>query len=137
MVERTKMLTTRQIGDKGFNILMYGFLGIFLVLTIYPIYFIVIASISDPTFVSNGEVFLFPKGVSFDGFKRVFEDSSILVGYRNTIFYTVAGTLYKMLVTIPAAYALSRKDFLPRRPLMFLFVFTMYFNGGIVPTYLL
>ena len=87
--------------------------------------------------VANGQVFLFPKEIQFGGFKRVFENDLLLSGYRNTILYTSLGTVFNMILTIPAAYALSRKDFLPRRILMFLFVFTMYFSGGLVPTYLL
>jgi putative aldouronate transport system permease protein len=116
---------------------MYGSIVVSIVAILYPLYFIIIASVSNPFMVANGQVFFFPKGITFGGYFRIFQDNSILVGYRNTLFYTIAGTLFKMLVTIPAAYALSRKDFLPRRPLMFIFVFTMYFNGGLIPTYLL
>jgi putative aldouronate transport system permease protein len=131
------MLQQRRFFDLGFNVLLYGSIAVSMALIIYPLYFIVIASISNPFMVANGEVFFLPKDITFGGFQRIFQDNSILIGYRNTLFYTVAGTLFKMLVTIPAAYALSRKDFMPRRPLMFIFVFTMYFNGGMIPTYLL
>ena len=116
---------------------MYGCIGISILLILYPLYFILIASISDQNLVANGRVFLIPKGIQYGGFKRGFENDLLLSGYRNTILYTALGTVVNMVLTIPAAYALSRKDFLPRRVLMFLFVFTMYFSGGLVPTYLL
>ena len=127
----------KSIGEKAFDVLMYGCIGISILLILYPLYFILIASISDQNLVANGRVFLIPKGIQFGGFKRVFENDLLLSGYRNTILYTALGTVVNMVLTIPAAYALSRKDFLPRRVLMFLFVFTMYFSGGLVPTYLL
>lgn len=127
----------KSIGEKAFDVLMYGCIGISILLILYPLYFILIASISDQNLVANGRVFLIPKGIQFGGFKRVFENDLLLSGYRNTILYTALGTVANMVLTIPAAYALSRKDFLPRRVLMFLFVFTMYFSGGLVPTYLL
>lgn len=127
----------KSIGEKAFDVLMYGCIGISILLILYPLYFILIASISDQNLVANGRVFLIPKGIQFGGFKRFFENDLLLSGYRNTILYTALGTVVNMVLTIPAAYALSRKDFLPRRVLMFLFVFTMYFSGGLVPTYLL
>lgn len=127
----------KSIGEKAFDVLMYGCIGISILLILYPLYFILIASISDQNLVANGRVFLIPKGIQFGGFKRVFENDLLLSGYRNTILYTALGTVVNMVLTIPASYALSRKDFLPRRVLMFLFVFTMYFSGGLVPTYLL
>lgn len=127
----------KSIGEKAFDVLMYGCIGISILLILYPLYFILIASISDQNLVANGRVFLIPKGIQYGGFKRVFENDLLLSSYRNTILYTALGTVVNMVLTIPAAYALSRKDFLPRRVLMFLFVFTMYFSGGLVPTYLL
>lgn len=127
----------KSIGEKAFDVLMYGCIGISILLILYPLYFILIASISDQNLVANGRVFLIPKGIQYGGFKKVFENDLLLSGYRNTILYTALGTVVNMVLTIPAAYALSRKDFLPRRVLMFLFVFTMYFSGGLVPTYLL
>ncbi|MCM1543633.1 MAG: carbohydrate ABC transporter permease [Blautia sp.] len=127
----------KNTGERIFDVVMYGCMGAGLIMILYPLYFIVIASVSDQNLVANGQVFLIPKGIQFGGFKRVFENDLLLSGYRNTILYTFLGTAFNMLLTIPAAYALSRKDFLPRRVLMFVFVFTMYFSGGLVPTYLL
>ena len=111
-------------------------LFIFLIIA-YPVYFVIIASVSDSALVATGQVTLFPKGFSLYGYGKIFEDSRIWVGYRNTILYTVLGTLVNLLLTLPAAYALSRKEFRARRVLMFFFVFTMFFNGGLIPTYIL
>ncbi|OZG65885.1 carbohydrate ABC transporter permease [Bifidobacterium eulemuris] len=104
---------------------------------IYPLWFIVIASFSDPTDVATGNVTLLPKGFSFDAYATILADSRIWTGYANTILYTVVGTVVNLLVTIPAAFACARKEFKPRRVLMLLFTFTMFFGGGLVPSYLL
>jgi putative aldouronate transport system permease protein len=95
------------------------------------------ASISDPKYVASGEMWLWPKGITFDGYKRVFENTSIWIGYGNTILYTVIGTTINLVVTLPAAYALSRKDFVGRNFFMGMFMVTMFFSGGLVPSYLL
>jgi len=124
-------------GELAFRLVLFVCCAAIFLLIAYPLYFIVIASISDSTLVSTGRVLLFPKGVSFFGYSQIFQDERIWMGYRNTLFYTSAGTLVNLLVTLPAAYALSRQQFKPRRVLMFVFVFTMFFNGGLIPTYLL
>ncbi|MBE5064599.1 carbohydrate ABC transporter permease [Bifidobacterium saeculare] len=104
---------------------------------VYPLWFIIVASFSDQTLVSNGEVTIWPKGFNVAGYERVFQDTRIWTGYRNTILYTVVGTALNLVVTLPAAFALARIEFKPRRVILFLFTFTMYFAGGIVPNYLL
>jgi putative aldouronate transport system permease protein len=104
---------------------------------VYPLYFIVIASFSDPVAVRSGEVWLFPKSVTLQGYQKIFENERIWLGYVNTIIYTVAGSLFGMLVTLPTAYALSRKDFRFRKPLSIYFIFTMFFSGGLIPTYMI
>jgi putative aldouronate transport system permease protein len=103
----------------------------------YPLYFVVIASISNANYVANGMVVLYPRGVSLFGYNEIFKDARIWVGYKNTVIYTVLGTAVNLLFTLPAAYALSRPEFKPRRPIMFLFIFTMFFSGGLIPTYVL
>jgi len=105
--------------------------------TVYPLYFVMIASISDPTAVATGRVAFLPKDISFFGYQQIFEDERIWNGYRNTLVYSIVGTLLNLVVTLPAAYALSRREFRPRRPLMLFFAFTMFFSGGLIPTYLL
>lgn len=109
---------------------------IFLVVA-YPLYFIVIASFSNPAAIYNGEVGLWPKGINVFGYQKILQDSRIWRGYANTILYTFLGTSINLAVTVPAAYALSVKKFAPRRAIMLMFVFTMFFNGGLVPTYML
>lgn len=109
---------------------------IFLIIA-YPLFFIIIASISDSTLVSTGQVLLIPKGISFFGYQEIFKDARIWIGYRNTLVYTLLGTFVNLLFTLPAAYVLSRKEFMARRSLMLFFVITLFFNGGLIPTYLL
>ena len=108
-----------------------------LLVTLYPMYFIVIASFSDPKKVMLGEVLIIPKGLTLNGYKMVFEDARVWLGYRNTIFYTIAGTLFSLFGTLPCAYALSRKELPGRGFIMFLFSVTMFFGGGLVPNYLI
>lgn len=103
----------------------------------YPIYFVIIASVSDSRLVTRGLVTLFPRGFSLYGYEQIFQDTRIWIGYMNTMIYTIGGTFINLLVTLPAAYALSRKDMRGRNFLTFFFAFTMFFNGGIIPTYLL
>ncbi len=107
----------------------------FIVIT-YPLWFVIIASVSNSDLVNQGKVVLLPKDIRFYGFQQIIRDTRIWVGYRNTIVYVVVGTLLNMVITMPAAYALSRKDFKARNPVMLYFVFTMYFSGGLVPTYM-
>ncbi|WP_394854685.1 carbohydrate ABC transporter permease [Bifidobacterium fermentum] len=108
-----------------------------IVAIIYPLWFIIIASFSSPTAVSIGDVTFWPKGTSLTGYAKILTDTRIWMGYRNTLLYSIVGTAVNLLVTIPAAYALSRREFKPRRIIMFLFTFTMFFSGGLIPSYLL
>ena len=92
-------------------------------------------SVSDPMYVAAGEVLLFPKGFTLDGYKAVFENKQIMIGYANTVFYTVVGTIINLLVTIPAGYALT-KSFPGKNFVTTLFMIIMYFSGGLIPTFL-
>lgn len=121
--------------DLAFNIVLYAICIIILLIVVYPLYFIVIASFSNPTEVANGKVWLWPSQFTVDGYKEILRHAEIWVGYRNTIFYTVAGALIGLAVNIPAAYALSRRDLVGRKVITFYFIFTMFFNGGLIPTY--
>lgn len=123
--------------DRLFLICNYLYVAIAFVLVLYPVVYILSASISTPSYVNSGEMWLLPKGITFEGYIRVFENSKIWVGYGNTILYTVVGTLINLLVTLPAAYALSRKDFVGRGFFMGMFLVTMFFSGGLIPTYLI
>lgn len=124
-------------GDKVFLTLVYVILILVAFVCVYPMYFTIIASISDPTLVHTGKVVWWPKEVTLDAYKLVFQNKMIWTGYANTIFYTVVGTLYNLVLTIPAAYALSKKRMFGRTGLMYAFMVTMYFSGGMIPTYLL
>ena len=123
--------------DRVFNAVNYVFLTGMLLAVAYPLYFMEIASFSDPHLVNNGKLWLFPKGVTFEGYRRIFSDSRIWTAYLNTTIYTLGGVSVNLLVTIPAAYALSRRDLWGRNLVMVLFTFTLLFGGGLIPTYLI
>ena len=122
--------------DRAFGIVINIILALCILSVAYPIYLVIINSLSDPTVVAQGKVFLYPIGFTLDAYKEVFKDNSIMSGYANTILYTVGGTALNMFLTIPAAYALSKKHLAGRNLVMKLIVFTMYFSGGLVPTYM-
>ncbi|OMF24958.1 sugar ABC transporter permease [Paenibacillus sp. FSL H8-0548] len=123
--------------DKVFLICNYIYVFLAFIVVAYPVIYMISASISDPKLVGSGEMWLWPRGITFEGYQRVFQNSSIWTGYGNTILYTVVGTTINLLVTLPAAYALSRKDFVGRNFFMGMFMVTMFFGGGLVPSYLL
>lgn len=132
-----KHIKKKSWSDIIFNILMYFFLGIMALIALYPLWFVLISSISDPDFVNRGEVLFLPKGVNFDGYMEIFKSSKIWIGYRNTLFYTVFGTLLNIVFTMVTAYPLSRKELCGKRGIMLFYIFTMYFSGGLIPTYIL
>ena len=123
--------------DKIYYAVMGVLVTIFMVLVLYPLIYIVSSSFSSGTAVTTGKVVLWPVDFSLQGYKEVFANEDILVGYRNTIFYTVVGTFINVCITLVTAYPLSRRDFAGRNFFSFLFSFTMMFGGGIVPSYLL
>lgn len=104
---------------------------------LYPIWFIVIASFSDPDAINTGRVFLFPVGFNTTGYDKIFKNTQIWAAYGNTLFYTVAGTVINISLTMMFAYPLSRKEFFAQKGFLFFMMFTMYFQGGLVPTYIL
>ena len=122
--------------DLIYEIITKMFLVVVMIVIIYPVYFVLVASFSDPIYVNSGEMLFWPKGFTLLGYQRVFKDSRIWNGYRNTIMYTVLGTILGVAATMLAAYSLSRKDLPGRKIIMFLFIFTMYFSGGMIPYYL-
>lgn len=122
--------------DRLFKVFMWFLCSCIVILTLYPIYFVLIASISNPASVASGGVWLFPKGITFSGYQEIINDERIWNGLKNTMIYSIGGTAVSLLFTIPAGYALSRPDFKARKVLMFFFVFTMFFSGGLIPTYL-
>lgn len=124
------------MADRVFLFFTYVLLAVLGLIFLYPMYFIVIASISSPAAIYRGQVILLPVGVTLEGYKEIFADTVVWRGYANTFFYTFVGTLISLVITLPAAYSLSRKDLKGRNVLMFLFSFTMFFSGGLIPTYL-
>lgn len=123
--------------DRVFEIINFIFLFFTLIIVLYPLVYVISASISDPVYVNQGTMWLYPRGITFEGYQRVFQNPEIWSGYRNTILYTVAGTAINLLFTVPGAYALSRKDLKGRGIMMGLIVFTMFFGGGLIPSFLL
>lgn len=115
-----------------------GLLGaLFILVTLYPLIFVVSASFSSGEALMRGEVWLLPKGVNLDAYRTIFKMPEILRGFVNSLLYTALGTAVNVVFTVLAAYPLSRKDLYGRPVLMFLFAFTMMFSGGLIPTYLL
>lgn len=122
--------------DRIFKFFNYSFLTLALSIVLYPLIYIISASISSPTAVNSGEMWLFPKDITFEGYRLIFENDAIWRGYLNTIMYTALGTSINLAVTLPAAYVLGRKDFVGRNFFTGMFVLTMFFQGGLIPTYL-
>ena len=135
LTHKNKVQRTR--GDKIFNFFLYLVTGILTLIALYPMYFIIIASFSSPAAVANGNVVLFPVNPTFSGYAKLMGYTSIWVGYRNTIAYTILGTLVILAVNLPAAYALSRKDLVGRRLINLIFIIPMFFGGGLIPTYMI
>lgn len=123
--------------DRIFYIAVNIIIAIVLVIMLWPLIFIVSSSVSSKEAVMAGKVFLLPVDFSLEGYKTVFKTNEVLIGYRNTIFYTVVGTFINVGMTMAAAYPLSRKDLPHRKLIMFLFTFTMIFSGGMIPTYII
>ncbi len=124
-------------GDKVFNVVVTVLMVIFALVAIYPLYYTIIASISNPAFITSGQVVLLPKGLTTVAYKALFEEKDIWIGYKNSLIYVFSFTLLSLAVTLPTAYTLSR-PYLPFGTGLFLiFTFTMYFNGGTIPTYLM
>lgn len=124
-------------GDILFDIINTILLTMAMLIVLYPLYFIFIASFSDPNAVYEGKVVLLPKNQTFDGYRRLFAEQSIWIGYANTLLYTTTGTLINVVLTLAAAFPLSRRDFVGKKLFMALITFTMFFSGGLIPEYLL
>ena len=123
--------------ERTSDIVLVVICAIFLFLVAYPLFYVLVASVSNPYDVYAGKTFLFPSGFTLDGYKAVFADSSILTGYINSIKYTVIGTVFSVTMLYLTAYPLSIADLPGRKFFSLFFIFTMYFGGGLVPTYLI
>ncbi len=132
---KTKTLGKSSMGDRVFYAINYIFLGALALIILYPIYFIIIASISDPDAVLAGEVVLYPVKVTLSGFQKILERTDVWRGYANTILYTALTVILSLIVTIPAGWALSRRNLVGKKFLMIYFIIPMFFGGGLIPFY--
>lgn len=123
--------------DKIFDFVIYTVAALLIIITLYPMYFIVIASISNPTDVSSGNIILWPKGINMRGYEQLLNYKQLWVGYKNTIIYALLGTCMNLIVNISASYALSRKDLIGKKLITFYYLVPMFFGGGLIPTYLI
>ncbi len=130
-------LIRKSKGDQIFDICNVILMVLLLAVIIYPLWFVVIASISDSTQVIKGEVLFLPKGVHFKAYVNVLSDTRVMTSYRNTIIYTFVATCLNVISTIAISYPLSKKDFAGRNIITIMLTFTMFFNGGLIPTYLI
>lgn len=123
--------------DKVFLCIVYSVIALITLAVIYPVYWTIIASFSEPYDVAAGEVTLLPSGFTTEAYELIFENKNIWRAYGNTILYTVVGTLWNLFLTLPLAYAWSRKRFFGRSILATFFIITMYFSGGMIPQFIL
>jgi putative aldouronate transport system permease protein len=130
-------MVKRNLDDIVFDAVNYCIIGLVLAIVLYPLYFVVIASFSEPYEVVQGNVRFLPRGFSLLAYRYVLENKDVWTGYRNTIFYTVTGTALSLFLTLPAAYVLSKRWLPGRLFLNWVFLFIMYFSGGLIPMYLL
>jgi putative aldouronate transport system permease protein len=129
-------VTGRTGSDRFFDILLFVILTVVFLIAAYPLYFVIIASFSSPKAVAGGRVVFFPVDISFEGYGKVFENKQVVSGFLNSIIITVAGTLISLVITLPTAYSLSRRDFGGRKFVMSFYIVTMFVSGGLIPTYL-
>lgn len=123
-------------GDRLTLIVVYTVLAVIGVITLYPVIYVVSASVSDPAAVNSGKVLLWPVGFQLDGYRYILENDWVMIGYRNSALYTLFGTLLNLAVTFTAAYALSRKDMFGRNALSVYMIIPMWFSGGLIPTFI-
>ena len=127
----------KTLADRIFDVSNVIIMVILLIVFLWPLWFVVIASISDPKLVLSGQVLVIPKDITLLGFRKMLQYDQIWVGYRNSVLYTLVGTAISLTLSICMAYPMSEKSFAPRKPLMLFFMITMYFSGGLIPTFLL
>ncbi|TYP79102.1 carbohydrate ABC transporter permease [Paenibacillus methanolicus] len=136
MASTTQRAIRESTGDRLFLFAVYSILTLVLIVVLYPLVYILSSSVSSPEAVTSGKVWLWPVDISFDGFRTLLDTPRILTGYGNSLFYTAAGTLISVALTVMLAYPLSRRTFFGRGGLMMLVTFTMIFGGGLIPTYM-
>jgi multiple sugar transport system permease protein/putative aldouronate transport system permease protein len=122
--------------DRVFMALNYFLLALLLLIVLYPLVYILSASFSDASAVTSGRVWLWPLEPTLTGYEAIFKHPRLMTGFLNSLFYTVVGTLINVVLTIMAAYPLSRADLPGGRIITFIFFFTLLFSGGLIPSYL-
>ena len=138
MAQNTHRNRVRRLrSDLIFDCVMYGLAVLLVIAALYPMYFIVIASISDPNLVARGDILLLPRGITLAGYRHLLSMGNLWTGYGNTILYTLVGTVIMLGVNIPVAYVLSRKDLVGRGLFTLFFIFPMFFGGGLIPTFII
>ena len=136
-IKKSEYKKKRKLTDTLFDIGVYGFAILLMLLIIYPLWFVIIASFSNPAEVANGNVWFWPSEWKLDGYIELFKQDIIWRSYFNTILYTVVGTFVALAVNIPAGYALSRKDLVGRKWISLFYIIPMFVGGGLIPTYLI
>ena len=136
MAREKKKTIKRSKSDVVFDGVIFVILTFILLLVAYPLYFIIISSFSSPDQVSAGKVIFYPIGFTLEGYKKVFENKQVITGFINSLIYTTVGTCVNLLLTIPTAYALSRRKFQGRKFVTIFYMITMFISGGMIPTYL-
>ena len=136
MAREKKKIIKRSKSDVIFDGVIFVILTFVLLIVAYPLYFIIISSFSSPDKVSSGQVVFYPLGFTLEGYKKVFENSQVITGFINSLIYTTVGTFVNLLLTIPTAYALSRRKFQGRKAVTIFYMITMFISGGMIPTYL-
>lgn len=132
--KKNRMRRTKK--DWVFDIIVYAICIFLLIIVLYPMYFVIIASVSEPNAVNLGQVDFFPVGFNLKAYENLLQYEDIWIGYRNTIFYALSGTLLSLAVTLPAGYALTRTDMFGYKFVKVLFTIPMFFGGGLIPAYL-
>jgi putative aldouronate transport system permease protein len=126
----------RCVEDIVFDTVNFIVLTLVFLIVAYPLYFIIISSVSDPFEVAGGRVLWYPKGFTMDGYKEVLKNEGVMRGFFNSVYYTIIGVFINLAVTLPTAYALSRNDFYGRKTISIFYIVTMFVSGGLIPTYL-
>lgn len=136
MMEKKHLKLISRTGNAAFDIATYIILAILGFITLYPMWYILIVSVSSATHINAGDISFWPKGINFEAYKIVFENEKIWRAYANTVLYTVSGTALQVILTAMCAYPLSRQDFYGKKTLTIFTTLTMFISGGMIPLYL-
>lgn len=131
------MYQKRKKRIQPFDVFVYAIAVVLLVIVAYPLILVISCSISSPELVATGKITLLPREITFDGYREILKNKDILIGFVNSVFYMVLGTLFDLFVTVPAGYVLTKRHLPGHKFFTFFFMFTMYFSGGIIPSFLL